>query len=1652
MAEFLRTFTSGRMNKDLDERLLPNGEYRDALNLDLSSSEGSDIGSLQLLKGNLELKNSSYNTSTQSLIEWNASTYISEYTNAFCVGSIADDTNDKIYWIVGSDDYNCIAEYDLKTKVTVPVLVEDKSISNFLNFSESYLVTGINLLQGYLIWTDNQTEPKQISIEKFKAGTNDFVTQTAFSDGILSFVMTEKDTTVASIGPLYAPELGLYDTLRSRPVDSSFNYNLAGIPGTPPTGNNVLSIAPDTIIAVSLNSPAEYQAGDRVLAYASTPNSGGGQLVVYANFIVASEYEDSSGGYNYDFQFKSIGSGGEQQSNFVLDQLQLWEVGLVGEKTLFEKKFVTYAYRYVYDNNQISPFSPFSKVAFLPQKYDFESYTGYNKGMLNNLKKVDVFFGKDLPLNASKVEVLFKETHNTTVYTVKSINRSDLGDTNQKTTITVSPDEPNYLSVTYVTIAGNNIVTSLAPGATGVFYHTQNSLVTSVPTFPLTTTIENTGYGLEITSEIVRGAVETNQLLRPWDNVPKKALAQEVIGNRIVYGNYTQNYTVDDTFTFDTTRTMLNEEPFSSSYQVQEPYPTIKSLRTYQFGIVFKDKYGRETPVFSNEKAVVGSTIENSDGKFFLTAGMNGISPRNADGSEMFEYFKFFIKDPTLPYYNTVADQMYLSPDGYSAWVSFPSSEVNKFEVGDHIILKKTHGESSAVQTSDNRYKVLAIETEPPADISFRYDILHADAHGFSAAFPYDGTATELVYGNTPVEGSNVFSLAGGSSSPFTNDNGTQRGNYVRFIKDGVFSQYYRIDELNQVSGSWLFTVFPKFGSDVNFLYATPGDEQSLLNLPITTEISERAKIETYEEFKGRFFARLESNSTLTSSFLGTSSFTEGAAATFNNQPANWYNGRLDTAGRIQAATGVGFPTSDTILGNVNTNNQSYNDGWYFTGGGMGPSAGFVDDEGYSNIDAPWTFGGLSDQSDNFGIGPKKDLAIWGDGGSDNRFSNITGNKSFKGNANYLGYYRGRPTDLEGGDSGRVKAGLNMRAPSSGKPWDVHIGRRIDGQFDRTGGFRGIAKNLVAGTKIRFSNHDTEYTIVESGYQTGWMTSFWGLLFDKRLQHPVNAYAMYNIINYNNRPAGTYDPLPYTQTSFEVQGQQYLPIDRTDPENPTGRIDIEMIVLVQATGDRRVDENPAIFETEPDESLDLNLYYEASDAIPISQYSETHRLPWFNSFGFANGVESNRIRDDFNAFEIGKGAKVSTVLDEPYEEEVRSNGFIFSQIFNSTAGINRLNQFIQALPITKELNPIYGSIQKLYSRDTDLITLCEDKCFRVLANKDALYNADGNTNITGNTNVLGQAVPYVGEFGISTNPESFAFFGFRAYFADKSRGSVMRLSRDGLTEISNVGLADFFADNLKLNNRIIGTYDEDSQLYNLSLNTLSAEWQEKLAEGTVDRADCDDDLDIGDPKVTETTVSFAEGTKGWESRKSFIPEAGVSINNNYYTFKNGLLWIHAENETYNNFYGVQYFSTMTTIFNDGPTVVKGFKALDYVGSRPRNYVYSTGDGVNYSIAQVVAGNLTPTSQSVPANKEGWYAQAIVTDMQEGHIKEFITKENKNFNYIKGLETFFNSDCDTNVSTSEFSVQGIGRATTITGEVDQQSYKVRIFIDNTCYIP
>ena len=214
---------------------------------------------------------------------------------------------------------------------------------------------------------------------------------------------------------------------------------------------------------------------------------------------------------------------------------------------------------------------------------------------------------------------------------------------------------------------------------------------------------------------------------------------------------------------------------------------------------------------------------------------------------------------------------------------------------------------------------------------------------------------------------------------------------------------------------------------------------------------------------------------------------------------------------------------------------------------------------------------------------------------------------------------------------------------------------------------------------------------------------------------------------------------------------------------------------------------------------------------------------------------------------------------------------------------------------------------------------------------------------------------------------------------------------------------DFFSDNLSSSTKIIGSYDEDKGLYNVTLNSLTPYWRKHLS---VDKdynltAECPtSDSPAEENLILETTVSFDEQVKGWTSRKSFIPEGGVSLNNTYYTFKNALIWEHGLNDTYNNFYGDQYFSTVNLLINDSPQAVKGYTALNYSGSASRELEYEYNNNW-YSIAEVNAGSFVPGF--VQVKREGWYSNFIRTNLESGEIKEFENKEGKYFNHIKALE-------------------------------------------------
>ena len=176
-------------------------------------------------------------------------------------------------------------------------------------------------------------------------------------------------------------------------------------------------------------------------------------------------------------------------------------------------------------------------------------------------------------------------------------------------------------------------------------------------------------------------------------------------------------------------------------------------------------------------------------------------------------------------------------------------------------------------------------------------------------------------------------------------------------------------------------------------------------------------------------------------------------------------------------------------------------------------------------------------------------------------------------------------------------------------------------------------------------------------------------------------------------------------------------------------------------------------------------------------------------------IEESRIRGGYNNTQLDLGVR-AYITETNDEEFIANSGIIYSGIYNSTTGFNETNVFSTGENIEKQLDPRYGDIQKLFAYDTNLIVFQNDKINRALIDKDALYTASGNSALTSSDKVIGQITPYSGEYGISEDPLSFAFKGYRIYCTDRARGAVLRLSRDGLTEISGYGMNDFFRDKL----------------------------------------------------------------------------------------------------------------------------------------------------------------------------------------------------------------------------------------------------------------
>jgi len=640
MAEVKNAFIKSKMNKDLDARLLPNGEYRNAINAQISRSEGADVGALENVLGNVSIASFEEGESYAD--------------NLTCIGHIIDETSNYIYLFLtdnSTNDYvptgfdgshHFIYRFDVTNGTSI------KLVSGpFLNFSKNFPIYGINLLENLLFWTDNRNQPRKINVLTASTAAN-----------ANSYYQTEDQISVATYNPwdpiklyqeidvdrvadntLLTPALNQYDTTM-RDVVSKFH---------PGGGTAKVSVASagTTIAITDLNIP---------FFPVKQASSAGSTGVPQSGMTVGIINESSNGSgpitntgllvNTYDGNNNTV----ELTGNFTVAENDIlvfnfnpyYDNSYAGDSRFLEDKFIRFSYRFKFDDGEYSIYAPFTQPCFIPKQ------DGY---FLNTEESL----GDQQSTFASTI-VEFME--------------------NKVNEITLCIPLPSAAN----TLGGDFLVKEIDI----LFKESDGLAVQVVETIPIETIESAAGanniYKYKYINKKPFKTLPESELIRVYDKVPVRALSQEVTSNRIVYGNFQNKHTppssldyyvsVGEKASFDVTDT---NPILHTTGLIEYPSSSVKANRTYQVGVVLSDKFGRQSSVIlSNNKQVItvnnesysGDTVyapypdlENISGAFYewpgnsLKMSFNSvISPPKKDETTLWP--GLYNGDPTSPDYN----------------------------------------------------------------------------------------------------------------------------------------------------------------------------------------------------------------------------------------------------------------------------------------------------------------------------------------------------------------------------------------------------------------------------------------------------------------------------------------------------------------------------------------------------------------------------------------------------------------------------------------------------------------------------------------------------------------------------------------------------------------------------------------------------------------------------------------------------------------------------------------------------------------------------------------------------------------------------------------------------------------------------------------
>ena len=477
-----------------------------------------------------------------------------------------------------------------------------------------------------------------------------------------------------------------------------------------------------------------------------------------------------------------------------------------------------------------------------------------------------------------------------------------------------------------------------------------------------------------------------------------------------------------------------------------------------------------------------------------------------------------------------------------------------------------------------------------------------------------------------------------------------------------------------------------------------------------------------------------------------------------------------------------------------------------------------------------------------------------------------------------------------------------------------------------------------------------------------------------------------------------------------------------------------------------------IYKPKPEADPDETLYFEFSELYDVDIYGKhlgpiaDQGTPWASdAFGnltsttpavgefmfgdvyyksrnmqrFANnvrGLQNFYVEDyflndytDSNHISIGRANIYSPV----YKQLDKEASITYSDVYQPATSFNGLSTFDYNEGNWEDYSRIYGTIQKIHYRETDIVMIQEDATYKIPIQRDILLSADGQGTVGVSNKILNPMVPFVGNYGISKNPESFVANGGVLYWTDIRRGAVLRLSGDGITPISDVKMHDYFRDREEDFRIYDPQYNWSNDYGNISGSMLNGQHQyfrikvgfnpkheeyivqmdsipapighfdnESETFDVLGEWDGSGETDQQDILVGGSVTAWRDKQKRWTSFYSHFAEYYCKINRLFVSWDEGFLYLHdLDEENYNTFYGVTFYTELDFSINDGPSSVKGFKSL------------------------TLEANQAPEADSQGFEFEGElntsYDVTLVTDMTETLVDRhnFDQRENKQYAQI-----------------------------------------------------